>query len=258
MATVLIDHDKHKAQERLERAISKAWRTRGVPEPALDPNVPLRIQVTPPPGLQIEGRGWLHNPVLDWDASEIECLCKPRLPPRLQESSPPATQCRAKIEVWGEDLMRLWGGNAPNPIQQGVVSETGSGPPEPSSREACHGGTTTSASPSTALSMQIQRDHAAPYEVNTPTALYYGCTFITAPLIWSECPNCHHAPHPSSDHSGSVWQRLLRSRMMLARAVPCFLNGAEACRSYLTAVSCRIRDHTLIPRQGSYEPSRRP
>ena len=111
-ATVLIDHDVQKARERLERAISKAWRTPlgGLPQPTFDPNVPLRIQVTPPPGLRIEGRAWLDNPVLRWEGSEIECPCKPWTPSRqAQSSAPAATQCRARIEVWEEDLVRLLG-----------------------------------------------------------------------------------------------------------------------------------------------------
>ena len=111
-ATVLVAHDVQRARERLERAISKAWRTPEghVPQPMADPNVPLRIQVTPPPGLRIEGRAWLDGPVLHWESSEIECPCKPWTPPRLQaQSSAPATQCRVKIEVWGADLIRLWG-----------------------------------------------------------------------------------------------------------------------------------------------------
>ena len=109
-ATVLVSHDLQGARERLERAISKAWRTPEgrVPQPLADPNVPLRIQVNPPRGLRIEGRDWLDGPVLHWDASEIECPCKPWTPPRLAQSSAPATQCRVKIEVWGDDLMRLW------------------------------------------------------------------------------------------------------------------------------------------------------
>ena len=108
-AAVTVAHDVERARERLERAISKAWRTPEghVPQPLTDPNVPLRIQVTPPRGLRIEGRAWLDGPVLHWDASEIECPCKP-WPPRLAQSSAPATQCRVKIEVWGDDLMRLW------------------------------------------------------------------------------------------------------------------------------------------------------
>jgi len=111
-AAVIVAHDVERARERLERAISKAWRTPEghVPQPMTDPNVPLRIQVTPAPGLRIEGRAWLDGPVLHWDASEIECPCKPWTPPRLQaQPSAPATQCRVKIEVWGDDLIRLWG-----------------------------------------------------------------------------------------------------------------------------------------------------
>jgi hypothetical protein len=109
-ATVLIDHDEQKARERLGRAIKKAWlvRSPGLPQPALDPNVPLRIQVTPLPGLRIDGRAWLDNPVLQWEASEIECLCKPWTP-SSQALSAQATQSQARIDVWGEDLVRLWG-----------------------------------------------------------------------------------------------------------------------------------------------------
>lgn len=111
-ATALIDHDVQKAREWLERAISKAWRARpGLPQLTLDPNVPLRIQVTSSPGLRIEGRAWLDNPVLHWEASEIECLCKPWTPSWQARSSAPATQSRVKIEVWGGDLVRLWGGD---------------------------------------------------------------------------------------------------------------------------------------------------
>jgi len=112
-ATTLIDHDVQKARERLERAMSKAWLARpgGLPQPMLDPNVPLRIQVTSSPGLRIEGRAWLDNPVLYWEASEIECLCKPWAPSRQALPSAPATQSRAAIEVWSEDLVRVWGGD---------------------------------------------------------------------------------------------------------------------------------------------------
>jgi hypothetical protein len=112
-ATALIDHDVQKARERLERAISKAWRVRpgGLPQPMLDPNVPLRIQVTLSPGLRIEGRAWLDNPVLHWEASEIECLCKPWTPSSQALPSAPPNQSRARIEVWGEDVVRLWGGD---------------------------------------------------------------------------------------------------------------------------------------------------
>ena len=111
--TVLIDRDQLRARQRLERAIKKAWLVPapGLPQPPLDPNVPLRIQVTPPAGLRIDGRAWLDNPVLDWEASEVECLCKPWTPAGQARSSTAQTQCRAKIEVWGGDLVRLWGGN---------------------------------------------------------------------------------------------------------------------------------------------------
>ena len=127
-ATVLIDHDEHKARQRLERAIKKAWLVRppGLPQPPLDPNVPLRIQVTPLPGLRIDGRAWLDNLALDWEASEVECLCKPWTPAPQAPSSAAETQCRARIEVWGEDLVRLWGGNnsASHAFAQGNDIET--------------------------------------------------------------------------------------------------------------------------------------
>ena len=116
-ATTLIEHDVQKARERLERAISKAWQVRPGGEPQLmpdDPNVPLRIQVMPSPGLRLEGRTWLENPVLHWEASEIECLCKPWVPSAQALASAPPTQSRARIEVWGEDLIRLWGGDRHN------------------------------------------------------------------------------------------------------------------------------------------------
>jgi len=127
-ATVLVDHDEHKARQRLERAITKAWLVPppGLPQPPLDPNVPLRIQVTPPLGLRIEGRAWLDNPVLGWEASEIECHCKPWTPARQVPSSTAETQCRARVEVWGGDLFRLWGGNnsASHAFAQGNPTET--------------------------------------------------------------------------------------------------------------------------------------
>ena len=121
-ATALIDHDVQKARERLERAMSKAWLARPgrLPQPMLDPNVPLRIQVTSSPGLRIEGRAWLDNPALHWEASEIECLCKPWTPSSQALPSAPPTQSRARIEVWSEDLVRLWGGdNSASPGQCG-------------------------------------------------------------------------------------------------------------------------------------------
>jgi hypothetical protein len=112
-ATVVIDHDQQRARQRLERAIMKAWLVRapGLAQPPLDPNVPLRIQVTPPAGLRIDGRAWLDNPVLNWEASEVECRCKQWTPARQAPLSMAETQCRARIEVWGGDLIRLWGGN---------------------------------------------------------------------------------------------------------------------------------------------------
>ena len=110
-ATALLDHDHQKARQRLERAIKKAWLVPppGRPQPPLDPNVPLRIQVTPPSGLRIDGRAWLDNPTLGWEASEVECYCKPWMPARQAPSSTATTHCRARIEVWGGDLFRLWG-----------------------------------------------------------------------------------------------------------------------------------------------------
>jgi hypothetical protein len=110
-ATVIIDHDMQKARERLERAIKKAWLVRppGLPQSTFDPNVPLRIQVTPPAGLRTESRAWLDNPVLHWEASEIECLCKTWTPSSKTLPSELATPCRVKIEVWDGDLVRLWG-----------------------------------------------------------------------------------------------------------------------------------------------------
>ena len=112
-ATILIDHDVQKARERLERAIKKAWLVGppGLPQPALDPNVPLRIQVTSLPGWRLEGRAWLDDPVLHWEASEIECLCKPWTPLSKALASTAATPSRVKIEIWAEDLVRLWGSN---------------------------------------------------------------------------------------------------------------------------------------------------
>jgi hypothetical protein len=110
-ATVILDHDEHKARERLSRAISKAWQTPpgGLPQSTEDPNIPLRIQVSAPPGQRIEGRAWLEHPALDWESSEIECSCRPWAPVQASQSAP-AGQCRAKILVWEEDLVRLWGG----------------------------------------------------------------------------------------------------------------------------------------------------
>ena len=74
--------NEQKARHRLERAIRKAWLVRppGLPQLTLDPNVPLRIQVAPLPGLRIEGRAWLDAPVLHWETSEIECLWSPWTP----------------------------------------------------------------------------------------------------------------------------------------------------------------------------------
>jgi hypothetical protein len=109
-ATTLIHHDVQKARERLERAISKAWCVAPgvVLQHTSDPNVPLRVRVTRSSGLRIEGRDWLEKPVLDWETSEIECFCKPWTPVGRTPREPP-TQTRAQIQVWEEDLVRLWG-----------------------------------------------------------------------------------------------------------------------------------------------------
>ena len=101
-ATTLLDHDLNKAREALERGISKSWlmRQNGVPQPATDPNVPLRIRVMPSPGWRLEGRAWLESPVLHWEESQIECSGKPWAPSTQNLSSTANTQIRAKIEVW--------------------------------------------------------------------------------------------------------------------------------------------------------------
>lgn len=110
-ATVIIAHNEQKAHERLERAISKAWQMPfgRLPQPTQDPNIPLRVQIIPPAGQRVQGRKWLDEPVLHWESSEIECLCTLWAPAGVPQS--PATECRARIEVWQEDLVRLWGGS---------------------------------------------------------------------------------------------------------------------------------------------------
>ena len=110
-ATTLLDHDVEKARVALERGISKSWLVRpsGDPQSANDPNVPLRVRVMPSAGWRIEGRAWLESPVLHWEESEIECSCKPWAS-SVQNSPPtPSSRIRAKIEVWQEDIFRLWG-----------------------------------------------------------------------------------------------------------------------------------------------------
>jgi hypothetical protein len=112
-ATTLIAHDVQKARARLERAISKAWLVGpGVqPQNTSDPNVPLRARIVLAPGLITVSRDWLEDPVLDWESSQILCLCKPWLP--LGRVSPePPTASLAQIEVWQGDLERLWGGHS--------------------------------------------------------------------------------------------------------------------------------------------------
>ena len=56
-ATTLLDHDVEKARVALERGISKSWLVRpsGDPQPANDPNVPLRVRVMPSAGWRIQG-----------------------------------------------------------------------------------------------------------------------------------------------------------------------------------------------------------
>jgi hypothetical protein len=110
-ATVLMDHDVQKARRALERGISKSWLERpgGIPQPASDPNVPLRIQVVPSPGWRIEGRAWLDSPVLHWEESEIECpgkLWAPSTRNRRRRLPPKSGQ---GLRVWQEDIFRLWG-----------------------------------------------------------------------------------------------------------------------------------------------------
>ena len=122
-ATTILDHDVQRGRASLERAISNAWivGVGGTPAPPIDPNVPLRIQVTPSPGLRLVGRDWLDRPVLDWETSEIECLCTPWTPRGASEPSAPS-QSRAKIEVWREDIRRLWAAQE-SPV--GEVSSSG-------------------------------------------------------------------------------------------------------------------------------------
>jgi hypothetical protein len=84
-------------------------RPSAIPQPAIDPNVPLGVRVVPSPGWRIEGRAWLDNPVLHWEDSEIECSCKPWAPFAQDSLQAPTSQIRAKIEVWQDDIFRLWG-----------------------------------------------------------------------------------------------------------------------------------------------------
>ena len=90
-------------QQSLDR---RDWRNS--PPPAIDTSVPLRIQVTPSPGWRLVGRDWLDHPLLHWETSEIECLCALWKPPSASQPAPPS-QSRARIEVWREDIARLWG-----------------------------------------------------------------------------------------------------------------------------------------------------
>jgi hypothetical protein len=114
-ATTLIAHDVQKARARLERGISKAWLVGpGVqPQSTSDPNVPLRVRIVLAPGLITVSRDWLQDPVLDWESSQILCLCKPWLPLGRVSHEQPAPSL-AQIEVWQGDLERLWGGHSAN------------------------------------------------------------------------------------------------------------------------------------------------
>jgi hypothetical protein len=108
-ATTILDHDVQRARQSLERAISKAWIVGigGTPAPPIDPNVPLRIRVSPQPGWRLVGRDWLDRPVLNWETSTIECPCAPWAPVGVSQPSAPPSQ--ARIEIWREDIPRLWG-----------------------------------------------------------------------------------------------------------------------------------------------------
>jgi hypothetical protein len=61
----------------------------------------------PSPGWRLEGRAWLERPVLHWEDSQIECSGVGTLYSEFVVN--PNTQIRAKIEVWEEDIFRLWG-----------------------------------------------------------------------------------------------------------------------------------------------------
>ena len=136
-ATTILDHDVQRARKSLERAITKAWIVGigGTPAPPIDPNVPLRIQVTPSPGWRLVGRDWLDSPVLNWETSEIECLCAPWEPHSVSQRAAPS-HSQARIEIWREDIPRLWGasgssdGNMPLPDYESIsgqpVQEQGS------------------------------------------------------------------------------------------------------------------------------------
>jgi hypothetical protein len=109
-ATTILDHDVQRARKSLERAITKAWIVGigGAPAPPLDPNVPLRIRVSPQPGWRLVGRDWLDRPVLNWETSTIECLCAPWAPVGVSQPSA-SSPSQAHIEIWREDIPRLWG-----------------------------------------------------------------------------------------------------------------------------------------------------
>jgi hypothetical protein len=47
--------------------------------------------------------------VLHWEESQIECSGKPWASSTQNLSSTANTQITAKIEVWEEDIFRLWG-----------------------------------------------------------------------------------------------------------------------------------------------------
>jgi hypothetical protein len=126
-ATTLLDRDVQKARVALERGITKSWLVRpgGDLQAANDPNVPLRVRVMPSAGWRIEGRAWLESPVLHWEDSEIECSCKPWAPSAQNSSPASSSQIRAKIEVWQDDIFRLWGRTGESlPINPPVDRET--------------------------------------------------------------------------------------------------------------------------------------
>ena len=119
-----MDHDVERARGSLGRGISKAWLVNfaGSPQDAIDANVPLRVRLEPSPGWRPIGRAWLDQPVLHWDNSEIECLCAPWTPLQQAQASVQPTQMRVGIEVWREDILRLWSRDG---TSIGSLSESG-------------------------------------------------------------------------------------------------------------------------------------
>jgi hypothetical protein len=136
-ATTIMDHNVEKARQSLGRAISKAWLVSPgrSPQPAADLNVPLRIQVTPSPGWRLEGRAWLDQPVLHWENSEVECLCAPWMPSRQSQPPVSSTQMRDRIEIWREDILRLWSRDGTSVGTLSPLSHSASSGPTPRSPE---------------------------------------------------------------------------------------------------------------------------